>query len=234
MNNLNKDIYKDGSYWTKNPTFHEEDALFKAKSFIEIIEKNNINITSLLDLGCGSGKFLNELYKWRNQIDYLGIDVSNDIIKRAIDQNNKNIKFECITFEKIKKKISIVTLNDVFEHVENYISFLKSVRGLADYYYFNIPLDMNVLSVLFHKYQNFRKELGHLHYFSKKSALETLIYCDYKIVDFKYNISVFHSLKTKPSLSKLIALFPRLFLNFVSKDLGTHLLGGSSLSVICK
>ena len=58
----------------------------------------------MLDLGCGSGKFLNELYKWRNQIDYLGIDVSNDIIKRAIDQNNKNIKFECITFEKIKKK----------------------------------------------------------------------------------------------------------------------------------
>ena len=234
MNDLKKDIYEDGSYWVKNPTFHEEDSSFKAKSFIQIIEKNNINIINLLDIGCGSGKFLNELYKWHDQIDYLGIDVSNEIIEKAINNNNKNIKFECKTFEKINKNFSIITLNDVFEHVENYISFLKSIKGMAKYYYFNIPLDMNVLSVLLHKYQNFRKELGHLHYFSKKSALETLIYCGYEIVDFKYNISVLHALKTKPSFSKLIALFPRLLLNLVNKDLGVHLLGGSSLSVICK
>ena len=234
MHNQKENIYEDGKYWLKNPTLHEKDAKFKSTNFLKIINKNKIEIKNLLDIGCGSGKFLNSLFELNNQIEYTGIDLSNTIIEIAKNKNNKKINFINTTFDKLNNNFTISTLNDVFEHVDDYIGFLKSLRGGSNYYYFNLPLDMNVLSVLLHRYQNYRDEFGHLHYFSKKTALETLKYCGYKILDFKYNISIFHQLKTQPSFNQLIALLPRIALISINKDFGIHLLGGASLSVLCK
>ena len=234
MLNPKKNMYEDGKYWLKNPSLHEEDAKFKSTNFLKIINKNKIEIKNLLDIGCGSGKFLNSLFELNNQIEYTGIDLSSTIIETAKSKNNKKIKFENITFDKLNNNFTISTLNDVFEHVDDYIGFLKSLRGISSYYYFNIPLDMNVLSILLHKYQNYRNELGHLHYFSKKTALETLKYCGYEILDFRYNISIFHQLRTQPSFNQIIALLPRIALILINKDFGIHLLGGASLSVLCR
>jgi len=37
---------------------------------------------------------------------------------------------------------------DVFEHVEDYIGFVKTLKSKATYKIFHIPLDISVLSVI--------------------------------------------------------------------------------------
>ena len=39
MDTLKQNIYEDGSYLAKNPTWHEEDAPFKAKYIFELLQQ---------------------------------------------------------------------------------------------------------------------------------------------------------------------------------------------------
>ncbi len=82
-------------------------------------------------------------------------------------------------------KSDLVLLIDVLEHIENHFDFLKKVRGLSRYHIFHIPLDMNALAVA----RDFpitdsRVNQGHLHYFSKNTALMTIKESGYNIIDF--------------------------------------------------
>jgi hypothetical protein len=69
----------------------------------------------------------------------------------------------------------IVMAIDVFEHVEDYFGFLRKLRGKAEYKIFHIPLELSVQSVLRSSIIiEGRKSVGHIHYFTKETALETL------------------------------------------------------------
>ncbi len=75
---------------------------------------------------------------------------------------------------------------DVFEHVEDYIGFLRKVARLARYGIFHIPLDISVQSILRDLPMNNRRTAGHLHYFMKDTALATLDYAGLEILDWFY------------------------------------------------
>jgi hypothetical protein len=76
---------------------------------------------------------------------------------------------------------------DVFEHVEDYVGFLKRLRVKAEYKIFHIPLDMSVMSVMrMTPILNARDKVGHLHYFCKETALATLNDTGYQIIDWFY------------------------------------------------
>lgn len=73
---------------------------------------------------------------------------------------------------------------DVFEHVEDYMWLLRSVRSKAKYKLFHIPLDLSVMrkNGLFLR----RDHHAHLHYFTKETALRTLVDVGYTIVAYFY------------------------------------------------
>ena len=48
----------------------------------------------------------------------------------------------------IKNYYDLILCIDVFEHVEDYIGFLKTLKNKSKYHIFNIPLDMCALKVL--------------------------------------------------------------------------------------
>ena len=81
----------------------------------------------------------------------------------------------------------VVMAVDVFEHVEDYIGFIRSLRSKGGYKVFHIPLDLSVQTVLRGSpLRAVREQYGHIHYFTKEIALSALKDTGYELVDYFY------------------------------------------------
>ena len=176
-------IYESGEYWERNDTFHEEYAENKVKDALSVI--GDISPRTVLDIGCGSGKHLRLIcdeFRCRG----LGIDVSPVAIERATKANGSNmVLYENRSLDEEKGKYDLALNFDVFEHVDDYIGFLRSLHGRAKYFVFSIPVDLTVSSIVRDSYMYAREEFGHLQYFTQKSAIATLDYAGYEVVTVK-------------------------------------------------
>ena len=76
-----------------------------------------------------------------------------------------------------------------------------------------------------------REEVGHLHYFTKETALATLRDAGYEIVDWCYTPGAL--LNPRSLKAKLVSL-PRKLLSALNQDLTSRVLGGYSLLVLAK
>ncbi len=77
-----------------------------------------------------------------------------------------------------------------------------------------------------------RRTVGHLHYFTKETALETLRYSGYEIVDYFYTGSAI-DLPNRGWKANLMKL-PRKIVFRLNKDLTVRILGGYSLLVLAR
>jgi hypothetical protein len=118
---------------------------------------------------------------------------------------------------------------DVFEHVEDYYSFLKSLKNKGEKFIFNIPLDMNVTKILTSGIKYAREEVGHLHYFNQYTAIETLKDCGYNIKSTNLSVAF---LKITPRNIRQAAILPiRLLSLLLGKNFAAKIFGGVSLVV---
>ena len=58
-----KEMYESGLYAETNPTWHEEDAEWKANHIRNIVQRNDIPTDRICDVGCGAGAILVNLEK---------------------------------------------------------------------------------------------------------------------------------------------------------------------------
>ena len=84
-----KNLLKDSKAYYENNDYYEifsiaEDSENKVSSYLESVSKDKI----ILDAGCGTGKFLNILEK--NATKYIGIDLSNEQLKKAKSKSLKD------------------------------------------------------------------------------------------------------------------------------------------------
>ncbi len=97
-----------------------------------INEISKINFSTLLDVGCGDGKLINELSKKFTNKKFKGIDLSEPSIylAKGLNFNLKNSEFELKDIKNEKSKYDIVVLNEVLEHIPNnmYGKFCKNVE----------------------------------------------------------------------------------------------------------
>lgn len=122
---------------------------------------------------------------------------------------------------------------DVFEHVRDPFTFLEKSLAFAKYFVFHIPLDLNALSVLRNTpLLNVREKVGHLHYYTKDLALETLKDSGYEILYWNYTQASLSS--PSRSLKTRMMSIPRKIFYWIHKDLGVRLLGGETLIVLAK
>ena len=82
----------------------------------------NYKINSFLDMPCGDFLWMNELLKKNNIMNYLGIDIVDEIIKKNKKKyENEKIKFS--TFDIINfhtdEKFELVFMRDFFIHINN-------------------------------------------------------------------------------------------------------------------
>ena len=236
-----KNIYTSGKYTENNPTYHLEDSEFKWKNFKKLLLKSNLNYKSfenVAEIGCGVGQILSIAKKsnFFNTSSFYGYDENPDAIQRAKQLDN-TISFsnEDILKKDFEKKFDLIIAADVIEHIEDSFNFLKLLRNKSKYFLFNIPLEMSLLSLLRQNklFNNSYKSVGHLHFFSKKSALIALEHNGYKVLNLSYSKNrIKHFTKNSMSFKRMLAVAPQYLIDLISEDLSCILLGDYSLVVL--
>lgn len=182
--------YTDGTYFEKVKGWHASEASWKSSKVLQMMEKHCLDLNSVYDIGCGVGEVLVEIQKNINpKAQLIGFDISPQAIAVAKQKENSNLKSYNENFSIVEVPTpDLVLVLDVFEHVPDYIGFLESLRKKADWVMFHIPLDICAKAAL--RKSNYmlylRETYGHLHYFTKETAIATLSDIGYDIVDYFY------------------------------------------------
>lgn len=219
-------IYLSGEYLRKNPSWHAEGADWKFGHVMQLMLRNGLDPKSIVEVGTGAGECLKLLADEFPDARLTGFDISPDAILIASSKATDRLSFQQGSpFGQSGYDLALAL--DVFEHVEDYLGFLREMTKLAPYQIYNIPLDLSV-RYLFQQslIMQGRAEVGHLHYFFKDSALASLEDTGHEVIDL-----VMHS----PSLMRrdLKGAFRRWFFNRYP-DLCVRLMGGFSMTVLCR
>ncbi len=228
-------IYEDGTYLQHNPSWHEEDSWWKAQKIKKIIQRNHLSPTTICEVGCGAGEILNQLLEQLSgDIEYVGYEVSPQAFElcRTKLKNRLTFVFRNL-LEENERFFDLVLAIDVFEHVDDYLGFLRKLKTKGQYTIFHIPLDVSVQTVLrgWPLIWN-RQHLGHLHYFTKDTALAALRDTGYEVIDHFYT-SWALELPNRAWRRRLLRI-PRKSMFMLSEDLAVRLFGGYSLMVLTK
>lgn len=226
------ELYTDGSYLKNNPTWGVEDSPWKAAQISTILSKNRIAPKTIGEIGCGAGEILKQLSFSYPDTEFYGFEISPQAFELSKNRSSEKIQFHLKNLLDEDKFFDTLLCIDVFEHVEDYFGFIRQIKNKAEYKIFHIPLDISVLSVIRTQMMVAREGVGHLHYFSKETALATLKDCGYEIIDSFYT-TAFNDIPAK-KLRTHLARIPRKLLYGISHDWGARLLGGSSLLVLAK
>jgi ubiquinone/menaquinone biosynthesis C-methylase UbiE len=228
-------FYEEGAYLDKHPTWHTEDSAWKAGHFIDVLKKHGRTPASVVEVGCGAGQILQHVKSaLTGDVAFTGLEIAPQAYEMAVANNPGNVEFMLGGFEKIEgRSFDLLIMADVFEHVEDYYGFLRQARRFAGEFLFHIPLDLSAQTVLrsgsLHRK---RKNLGHLHYFSRITALETLEHCGYSLVDWRYTSS-YTDLEQKSLAAKLMK-YPRKLMFSALPEFTVRMLGGYSLLVLAR
>ncbi|WP_299410360.1 class I SAM-dependent methyltransferase [Acaryochloris sp. IP29b_bin.148] len=228
-------IYENGTYLKDHPSWHEEDSPWKAKNIHKIIEKNFLTPTKICDIGCGTGEILKQLSEqYGSDKKFVGYEISPQAYELCNKKTKNNLSFRLLDLVNHSDEyFDVVMAIDVFEHIEDYFSFLRKIKNKGEYKIFHIPLDLSVQTVLRSSpISRKRTTAGHIHYFTKETALESLKHTGYQIIDYVYTGSYLElpSRSWKTTLMK----FPRKLAFSINQDLAVRLLGGYSLLVLAK
>ncbi|BDA70173.1 hypothetical protein CAL7716_043390 [Calothrix sp. PCC 7716] len=233
---MNKtDLYTQGKYLVSHPTWHLEDSPWKAKQVIKIINDNKIEINSVCEIGCGAGEILRQLYlNLPKNINFTGYDISPQAIELCQGRRQDRLNFLLADLLQDKKVFFDIALClDVFEHIPDYLDFLKIFKNKAKYKVFHIPLEISVSSafrgnILLKSWQ----QNGHIHFFNKETALAALTDTGYKIIDYFY--TPYYVEAANQSLKGNLMAFPRKFISGLNPDFAARLLGGYPLLVLAE
>jgi len=226
--------YLSGDYLHHNPSWDMEDSPWKAKKIINILETEKITPNSICDIGCGAGGVLAELRKKYAHAQLFGFDISPDATRFWPQHANSNITFQVgDIFQLNNRKYGIILLLDVLEHVPDPHSFLIKCKEISKNLLLHFPLDLNAINVLRERpILKARRNVGHIHYFTKNIALSLLKECGLKVVAWKYSGAGFNG--PHRSLKTIFASIPRQLVYALNKDIGVKLLGGETLFVLAK
>jgi len=228
-------IYEGGKYLQNNPTWHEEDSAWKAQQILRVLRSNGLNPATLCEIGCGAGAVLHQLsIALDNGVKCTGYEISPQAFDLCKSRSRSNLIY--LREDLLRTSLppfDVVMAIDVFEHVEDYLGFLRQLRLKGRYKIFHIPLDISVQSVLRSEpIVRLRMNVGHLHYFTQETALATLRDTGYRVIDYFHTASAL-DLPNRGLKANLMKV-PRKLLFALHRDFAARLLGGFSLMVLCE
>src|SRR6267143_5291340 len=231
---LKRSIYTDGAYLDKNPLWHTDESLFKVKQVLRMLQKNHLQPMTVCEVGCGAGEVLKLLQdRMDNVCCFWGYDISPQAMEMCKSRANEHLQFKLADISQEEDAFfDLILVLDVFEHVEDYFGFLDGIRTKSDLKIFHIPLDLSVQAVLRKQGLLKRRERwGHIHYFTKETALETLRDVGYQLVDYFYTP---RGIELARETAHKIALLPRKICFSIHQALTVRILGGYGLLVLAR
>ena len=221
-----------GEYAEATTTWHDEDAPFKARWIADLLSAERYRPRSVVDVGCGTGGVLAGLHARWPDATLVGYELAPDAIAMA-RRFHPEIEVREGDPRETQEHFDLAILADVFEHVEDYLGFLRSVSTLADRLICHIPLEISVQTALRERPFNATREaLGHLHYFNATTALATMSEAGYRVQAFRYTAGALEL--PNRTMKRRVAGLPRRALGRVSPRWSARLLGGYSLLVLAE
>lgn len=234
MADLQEARYADGTYLENNPTWHEEDSAQKVVWIERFLRKAGLKPSTIAEVGCGAGGILAGLQRHFPDAALSGYEISPQAFELARGKANARLQIHHQDIlERDGPRFDLLMAIDVFEHVPDYLDFITRLRPLAEYKLFHIPLDLSIRMLVQPRiFTEIRSDLGHLHYFNRTTALDTLKYCGYEILDEQYT---YWSLDYPAlSLKSRLAKVPRRLFAKIAPDLAMTVLGGGSMLVLAR
>ena len=233
---MTSNIYTDenSAYFKNNPTWDVADSPWKARCVFTFIQRHSLRPKTVAEVGCGAGEILNQLHAMLpDDVQFSGFDIAPDAIELAKPREKERLGFynENIFLQnggggQNRERFDFLLVMDVIEHVEDCFDFIRQCCAKADYVLFKIPLDLNVLDMLRNRFYSRRKSVGHIHYFTKDTALLTLRDCGCHIIDWQYRSMVADQRPYDPRILYRKLLFA------IAPDFAVRLFGGYSLFVL--
>jgi SAM-dependent methyltransferase len=224
--------YLNDEYREHNPTWDVEDSPWKATLAKGMLERVRISPRSICDVGCGAGFVLAELRRSYADAELYGFDIAPALPDFWKRHEGSAIQFELGDFVTSNSRhYDVVLCLDVIEHIPDPFAFLSAIRGSANHFVFIIPLDLSAMTVARERpLLRQRREVGHLHYFTKNLALSLLRECGYSIVEWSYSGAALRA--PRKTWKTRLAVLPRLLAQVPNRDFGVRLLGGETLVVL--
>lgn len=190
------DRYTGGAYARSHPGWHAEDAPWKAGLVAGVLARQGVAPQRVCDVGCGAGAVLAELRGHLPEATRLeGWDVSPQAIEMARQHPGDRLEF-CVGdfLAESGEPADVALALDVVEHVEDYLGFLRRLRERAHFHVFHWPLELNARTALRPSHLlEARRQVGHLHYFCRETALATLRDCGYLVLEERYTPAIFQA-----------------------------------------
>jgi hypothetical protein len=162
-----------------------------------------------------------------------GYDVSPQAIALCRPRQNNRLEFIEGNPNTGGTPFDLLLAIDVIEHVEDCFAFLRGLAPLARHHVFHIPLEMHVSAVArMSPLLAARRGVGHIHYFSRETALALLADCGYEILAERYTAGALGLAQS--GLATRVARLPRYVASQISTHFAARWLGGFSLLVLAK
>lgn len=229
------EMYVNGEYLNNNPTWDMEDAPWKADLIFKMMKKHHLEPKKICEVGCGSGAVLQQLQLLMPELCiFNGYDISPQAIELCGQRTNEKLHFHLKNFfEEPYTYCDIILIIDILEHLEDYFLFLREIRNKSQYKLLHIPLEMFVLSVMYPRFLlGQRKKVGHLHFFTKETAIQTLQDLDYEIIDYTFTAG--YTVDRDYGIKDKLLKIPRGLFYPIAPDFTVRLFGGYSLLVLVK
>ena len=226
--------YNDSQYLAHNPTWHAEDSPWKARQVVQMLARNHLSPRTLCEVGCGAGEILVNIARTIDLERADGYELSADAFAICGPKSAGNVRFFHQDIMETEARYDAMICMDVFEHVEDYIGFVRRIGTRADYKIFHVPLDLHVNALFRNGLMRSRWAVGHLHYFTAATARATIEDAGLQVIDSFFTAPFARDgVPHKTTGARYMAL-PRRMMFSLSPDLLSKTLGGCSLLVLAR
>jgi len=239
-------IYNNGTYATQYPDWHAEDSDWKAEHLVSLLDRDSINFMrrsttlKIAEIGCGFGgviAHIDQLLKERDiNCQSTGYDISSHAVQQA-RLRHPEINFIQADILKNNQSYDLGLIVDLLEHLADPMALLTRVKARFCWLLFHIPLDEHMYGKYFLQpgrwYDYLWKDRGHLHYFTRFSALALLKSAGLHIIRWKYTPFGIELYSSESGRSAPYVRFIRLAGMRVCPDTCVRVMGGASLACFC-
>lgn len=231
-----QNIYRDGSYLDRNSTWHVEDSPWKARQIMRMLARHELEAKTVVEVGCGAGEILIQLQAAMGDgHTFVGYEISPQAYALAQERVNASLHFrlEDLTTE-TTRTFDLLLAIDVIEHIEDCYGFLRKLQPRGHHKLFHFPLDLSVRALLSGAaLMDGHDTVGHVHFFTKETALQTLRDSGYAILDSLYTPKWTNEQYKRTVRTTLGSMLRRTCFS-INQDAAVRILGGHGLLVLAR